>query len=273
MFGAINTQLPDTITTYEEAHAKWASIKPIRGRGDQNTRPLARRGNDNLTIRQDTRTNDIVVRLYSTDIVTYHQANHITLEPYASALTNRIISSLFGYTHLHTHWADRDRSAPDHITGVNGRYYNTPDYAYIRCGDPEWTLVSGAKPFEVPRLDRKGGKQALRDANYYTFKLWLETRVRLGVIEFGYLWPRSPYKWTPRQAWQYLTAGEEGWAEIVGRMSSSTPLERELESLRRAVYSYAGCYDTETVEYFDSWQQLDAALRQMRRVTRTTWPT
>jgi len=271
MFGAINTQLPDAITTYEEAHAKWASIKPIRGREDQNTRPLARRANDSLTIRQDTETNDIVVRLYSTDIVTYHspdgdQANHITLEPYASALTNRIISSLFGYTHLHTHWADRDHPAPDHITGVNGRYYNTPDYAYIRCGDPEWTLVSGAKPFEVPRLDRKGGKQALRDANYDTFKLWLETRIRLGVIEFGYLWSRSPYKWTPRLAWQYLTAGEEGWAEVVKRMSSSTPLERELESLRRAVYSYAGCYDTETVEYFDSWQQLDAALRQMRRI-------
>ena len=272
MFGAINTQLPDHILNYESARAKWASIKPIRGRSDQNTRPLARRGNDNLTIRQDTETDDIVVQLYSTDIVTYHspastQAGHITLDPYPSALTNRIISSLFDYTHLHTHWSDRDHPAPDHITGVGGRYYNTPDYAYIRCDDPEWTLVGGAKPFEVPRLDRKGSKQALREANYDTFKLWLETRIRLGVMEFGYRWTRSPYKWAPRQAWQYLTAGEEGWAEVVKCMSSSTPLERELESLRRAVYRYAGCYDTEAVAYFDGWQQMDAAIRQMRRIS------
>lgn len=272
MFSATNTILPDQMLSYDSALEKYQSIKPIRGRSDQNTRPLARRTNDNLTIRQDTKTNDIVVQLYSTDIVTYHspdgdQANHITLEPYTSVLTNRIISSLFGYTQLHTHWADRDHPAPDHITVVGGRYYNTPDYAFIDSGGPEWTLVGGAKPFEVPRLDRRGGKQALREANYDTFKLWLETMIRLGVVEFGYRWSRSPYKWTPRLAWQFLTAGEEGWAEVVKRMSSSTPLERELESLRRAVYSYAGCYDTETVEYFDSWQQLDAAIRQMRWVS------
>ena len=272
MFSATNMILPDRMLSYDSALKKHQSIKPIRGRGDQNTRPLARRGNDNLTIRQEPTTNDIVVRLYSTDIVTYHSPDgpdkgHITLEPYASALTNRIISSLFGYTQLHTHWSDRDHPQPDYITGVHGRYYNTPDYAYIKCDDQSWSLAGGAKPFEVPRLDRKGGKQALGDANYDTFKLWLETRIRLGVIEFGYRWSRSPYKWTPRLAWQYLTAGEEGWAEVVKRLSSSTPLERELESLRRAVYSYAGCYDTETVEYFDSWQQLDAALRQMRRVS------
>jgi len=261
-------ELPNRMPSYKAALKKYEAIKPIRGRGDQNTRPLARRGNDNLTIRLEPTTNDIVVRLYSTDIIRYNDDDVIVLEPYTSALTNRIIGSLFHYTHLHTHWADRDHPAPDHITVVNGRYYHTPEFATIRPAQGGWELVGGAKPFEVPYLNRKEGKQALRDANYYTFKLWLETQIRLGVIEFGYRWSRSPYKWTPRLAWQYLTAGEAGWAEVVKRMSSSTPLERELESLRRAVYSYAGCYDTaETVEYFGSWQQLDAALRQMRRIS------
>ena len=266
MFGS-NLELPGSrMLSYDSALKKYQSIKPIRGRSDQNTRPLARRGSDILTICQDTKTDDIVVQLYSTDIIRYNDDDVIVLEPYTSALTNRVMWSILG-PHVNTHWADRDHPAPNHITEVGGRYYNTPSFAVIRCDDPKWTLVDGAKPFEVPRLDRKGGKQALREANYDTFKLWLETRIRLGVVEFGYRWSRSPYEWTPRLAWQYLTAGEEGWAEVVKRMSSSTPLERELESLRRAVYSYAGCYDTETVEYFDSWQQLDAALRQMRRVS------
>jgi len=264
MFGN-NLILPNRMLSYSSALATYNSIKPIRGRSDQNERPLAHRRNDNLTIRLEPTTNDIVVRLYSTDIIRYNDDDVIVLEPYTSALTNRVMRSILG-PHVNTHWADRDRPAPDHITVVNGRYYNTPEFATIRPAQGGWELVGGAKPFEVPRLDREEGKQALRDANYYTFKLWLETRIRLGVIEFGYRWSRSPYKWTPRLAWQYLTAGEEGWAEVVKRMSSSTPLERELESLRRAVYSYAGCYDTETVEYFDSWQQLDAALRQMRRI-------
>jgi hypothetical protein len=225
MFGS-NLELPgNRMLSYDSALKKHQSIKPIRGRSDQNTRPLARRGNDNLTIRQDPSNSDIVVRLYQTDIIRYKSGgdgynNLIELDPYPSVLTNRVMWSILG-PHTNTHWSDRDYPLPNHITEVGGRYYNTPDYALIQPAETGWTLVGGEKPFEVPRLDRKEAKQALRDANFYTFQTWLNTLIRLNndprAESRGWGRPK-PFEWSPSQAFQYLTAGEEGWREIAGRM-------------------------------------------------------
>jgi hypothetical protein len=255
--------------SYDSALKKWASIKPIRGRSDQNTRPLAHRTNDNLTIRQDPDTKDIIVRLYQTDIIRYDAEgdgnnNLIHLEPYPSALTNRVMSSILA-PHVFTHWSSRYRG-PGIITEVGGRYYNTPSYAVIQPAQSGWTLVDGAKPVEVPYLNRKEGKQALRDANYYTFKVWLETKIRLGIAEFGHRWGSSPFDWTPALAVQYLRQGGDGWVEISARMSNSVPLEAELRSLREAVYQYEMCYDTMTFEYFVSYNEYKNAINQMQRI-------
>jgi hypothetical protein len=272
MFGS-NLELPgNRMLSYDSALKKHQSIKPIRGRSDQNTRPLARRGNDNLTIRQDPSNSDIVVRLYQTDIIRYKSGgdgynNLIELDPYPSVLTNRVMWSILG-PHTNTHWSDRDYPLPNHITEVGGRYYNTPDYALIQPAETGWTLVGGEKPFEVPRLDRKEAKQALRDANFYTFQTWLNTLIRLNndprAESRGWGRPK-PFEWSPSQAFQYLTAGEEGWREIAGRMKRGVDIKRELESLRLAVYRAELCYETETVPYFEDYRSLQNALNRMRR--------
>jgi len=266
MYGT-NMEQPNRMLSYNSALKKWASIKPIRGRSDQNTRPLARRTNDNLTIRQDDN-GDVVVRLYSTDIIRYDANgdgynNPIHLEPYGSALTNRTVWSILG-PHVNTHWTSRWK-APSLITEVGGRYYNTPSFATVQPKETGWELIAGAKPVEVPYLNRKEGKQALRDANYYTFKLWLETRIKLGIAEFGHRYG-STFGWTPATAVQYLRQGEEGWAEISGRMSNSVSLEAELRSLRDAVYQYEMCYDTKTVEYFHNYNEYKNAVGQIQRI-------
>jgi hypothetical protein len=178
--------------------------------------------------------------------------------------TNRVMWSILG-PHVNTHWADRYKT-PGLITEVGGRYYHTPSFAVVQPRETGWVLVDGAKPVEVPYLNRKEGKQALRDANYYTFKLWLETRIKLGVAEFGHRYGYSPFDWTPRTAVQYLQQGETGWAEISARMSNSTPVEAEFRSLREAVYQYESCYDTKTVEYFTSYNEYKNALNQIMRV-------
>lgn len=268
MFGT-NMETPSRMLSYDSALKKWASIKPIRGRSDQNTRPLARRTNDNLTIRQDPTTGDIVVCLYQTDIIRYRSVgdgynNPIHLDPYGSALTNRVMWSILG-PHVSTHWSDRYK-APGLITEVGGRYYHTPSYAIVQPKETGWELTAGAQPVAVPYLNRKEGRQALRDANYYTFKLWLETRIRLGVAEFGHRYGASPFDWTPRAAVGYLLQGEEGWAEISARMSNSVPLEAELRSLREAVYQYQMCYDTMTFEYFVSYNHYKNAVNQITRI-------
>jgi hypothetical protein len=264
MYGTNITLPSNRMLSYNSALAKYNSIAPIRGRRDQNTRPLARRGNDNLTIRQDPDSKDIIVRLYSTDIIRYSSEgdghnNLIELDPYASVLTNRIVTSILG-PHVFTHWSDTNL-----ITEVNGRYYHTPSFAVVQPAETGWTLVDGSKPISIPRLDRKAAKQALRDANYYTFKLWLETRIKLGVAEFGHRWGTKPFDWTPRTAMDYLVAGEEGWAEIASRMSNNIPLESELRSLREAVYQYEMCYTEDEVPYFTSYREMQSAINLIRR--------
>jgi hypothetical protein len=265
MFGS-NMETPNRMLSYNSALKKYNSIKPIRGRSDQNTRPLALRSNDNLTIRLEPTTNDILVRLYSTDIIRYsYQAagdndlSPIVLDPYASVLTNRVMWSILG-PHVNTHWSDTNL-----ITEVGGRYYNTPSFAVIQPAESGWTLVDGSRPVEVPYLNRKEARQALRDANYNTFKVWLDTKIRLNLCEFGHRWGTKPFDWTPRTAVQYLTQGETGWAEITATMCNKVPVEAELRSLREAVYKYHMCYDSQSVAYFESYTAMKNAMNQIRK--------
>ena len=266
MFGS-NIELPSNrMLSYSSALKKYNSIKPIRGRQDQNTRPLARRSNDSLTIHIEPSSGDILVRLYATDIIRYvHPAggdpdlSPIILDPYASALTNRVMWSILG-PHVNTHWSDAGL-----ITEVGGRCYNTPSYAAIQPAQSGWTLTDGSVPFEVPYLDRKAGKQALRDANYYTFQTWIKTHIRLGTKALlGDTWRSHPFDWTPSNAFSLLTEGETGWAEISRRFSPRAGLDRELGSLREAVYKAELCYDTVTTPYFESYDAMKSAMRRIK---------
>lgn len=255
--------------SFGSALKKYNSIKPIRGRGDQNTRPLARRTNDNLTIRQDSTTGDIVVRLYSTDIIRYSadgdgDNNQIMLGPYTSVLTNRVMWSILG-PHVNTYWADRSHSAPSYITEVGGRYYNTPEFALIQ---PHWQgyfLMAGSKPFEVPRVDRGRARQVLHDTGFSTFRTWLTTLVRLGQDPRSVAYSSRTVDWRHDSAVRLLTAGEAGWAEAAGLMSQRCALDRELAAMRLAVYQSEGVYRTDTVPFFTDYNAMRNAINQMRR--------
>ena len=269
MFGT-NMEMPNRIFSYNAALSRYNSIKPIRGRSED-VRPLARRSNDNLTIRQDPTTGDITIRLYRTDIIRYTNDpdgdgynNPIELDPYPSSLTNRVMSNILA-PYVYTHWADRHYTGLDYITEVNGRYYNTPDYALIQPAEQGWHIIGGNKPFEVPRLNRKEAKQALRDTNFYTFQTWLNTLIRLGNDPRSENWRSAPFDWSPHEAMKYLTAGEDGWREIAGRMSHIANIDREYEALRRAVYKSELCYDTEVIPYFEDYKSLQNALNRVRR--------
>lgn len=271
MFGT-NIELPNRMLSYTSALKKFNSIKPIRGRSTD-TRPLARRGNDNLTIRQDPTTGDIIVRLYRTDIITYKNDpqgdgynNPIELDPYPSTTTNRVVNSILA-PHVFPHWSERyPRIIPNNITEVGGRYYHTPNYALIQPDERGWHLVGGERPFKVPRLNRKEAKQALNETGFYTFQTWLETLIRLNNDPRSEgSWRSSPFSWSPSEAYRCLTAGEEGWREIAGRMSRRVDIKREYETLRTAIYKSELCYDTETIPYFTSYREMQNALNRLRR--------
>jgi hypothetical protein len=160
---------------------------------------------------------------------------------------------------VNTHWSDTNL-----ITEVGGRYYNTPSDAVVQEAESGWTLVDGSRPVEVPYLNRKDARQALRDANYHTFKVWLDTKIRLGLCEFAHRYGGA-FDWTPRTAVQYLTQGETGWAVITATMSNRVPVEAELRTLREAVYKYHMCYDSESVAYFESYTEMKNAMNQIRK--------
>lgn len=268
MFGT-NMEQPNRMLSYETAHRKWASIKPVRGRSDKNTRPLARRSNDNLTIHKDMTTGDIVVTLYRTEIIRYSADGDITLNPYPSVLTNRVMWSIL-CPHVTTYWTERSYGThtANLITEVGGRYYNTPAFATIRPGPAKWELVAGSVPFDVPRVDLAAAKKELKAHNYYTFKLWLQTQVRLGIsVMDDSRWRinANNFVLTPSEATSLLLKGETGWAEIARRMSAKGNLETQLEVVRRAVYQSEYCYITEKKEYFTSHKELSNALTLMRK--------
>ena len=265
MYGT-NMHFPNRMLCYYDANNKWASIKPVRGRKDTNLRPLARRSNDNLTIHVDPRYNDVVVTLYHTDIIRYHKDNTITLNPYPSVLTNRVVRSILG-PHVTTYWTGRSFGShtANLITEVGGRYYNTPSFATIQVHN--WQLVAGSAPFDVPRIDLAAAKKELKAHDYYRFKLWLQTQVRLKIpVMTERRWGKlSDFVLTPSEATSLLLKGETGWAEIARRMSPVFSLEAQLEVVRRAIYQSEYCYITEKKEYFTSHKELANALSLMRK--------
>ena len=257
-----------TVSNYNAALSKWESIKPIRGRKDQNTRPLYRRGDDTKTIRQ-LNNGSIAFRLHSTDVVTFNVDGTMDLEPYSSVSTCAFVRAVLGYhNHIHAHWSDRDHSLPNHVTQVEGRYYNTPSFASLYKDDTthKWSLLAGSEPFDIVTLDKALTKEALKDTGYNEFKIWLTTQIRLGLDpRKGDSWRRGPYDWSHRDVSSYLTNGPSYWGEMVRRMSVRCHVNRDLEVLRRAVYKYAGAVTTTEVPYFEDYKALTNAFASTRK--------
>lgn len=258
------------ISNYITALSKWESIKPIRGRKDQNTRPLYRRTNDTTTIRQ-LNNGSIAFRLHSTDVVTFNKDGTLDLEPYSSVSTCAFVRAVLGYhNHIHAHWSDRDHSLPNHVTQVEGKYYHTPSFATLSRtegpGGTCWSLRAGSEPFDIVTLDKTLTKDALKDTGYNDFKLWLNTQIRLGLDpRKGDSWRRGPYDWSHRDVSSYLSNGPNYWGEMVRRMSPRCDINRDLETLRRAVYKYAGAVTTTEVPYFEDYKALTNAFASTRK--------
>jgi hypothetical protein len=258
--------------SFEEALAKHQSIVPIRGRQDQNTRPLVDRKSDRITIRVDNPESpkSVIVRLYRTDVVTYNIDGTIDLDPYPSRTTNMMVYALLGRK-VSPAWASRDHGIPNHVTYVEGRYYHTPEYCTIDTATPsgDWQVIGGTKPFGVPQLDRKRAKQALKDANYYTFRLWLLALIRLGddldPRSKGQFWNKSPANWSPSDAVRRLQAGPDGRKSVAEDMSRMCAIKTELDALRRAVYNYYDVCDTLEVPYFEDYRAMTNAFKMMRQ--------
>jgi hypothetical protein len=244
-FGLI-TQYPNRMLTYEQALTKYHSIKPIRGRSDQNTRPLANRRNDTITIRMDG--DKVIVRHWSTDIIVYHPDGTIVGEPYPSVTTKQLVSSILSPM-ISPHWSNASNNC---FTEVQGQFFSTPNYYELKDG----LLVGGSKPIRIPSIDRKLAKEACAEYNLPAFSQWLKTLVRIGTD------PRGSYH---HHITLTLLADQADWPAFAQQLSHADTIEASLARVRSDIYRNTNVIKEEIVPYLDGWRQHSLYVQAIRR--------
>ncbi len=252
MYGSNITLPRGGILSYEQAVTKHDSIKPIRGRST-GIRPLGHRSNDNLTIRR-LHDDSIVVRMYSTDIITYRPDGTIELEPYADRLIDDAVRQILrgGASSQYTHLAGP-------ILWVKHKGYRITDCAVL---SPDLELISGSVPFTKYSIDRKASNVACQQSGFNQFALWLRTQVRLGID------PRQGDHW----ASQYIDRATprcldepSRYGDIVREWSAYSSVEDQLRDLRLQVQKYYDCITETELAYVSDWRDLNSVVASQRK--------
>jgi hypothetical protein len=252
MFGS-NLALPrGGILSYEQALAKYNSIDPIRGR-NIDVRPVAQRRNDNFTIRLNQADESVIIRLYQTDIITYHKDGTIELEPYGSKLTDDAVRGVLRgvVTPMYT-------NPVGPVLYTRGKYYRIPRVATL---DKDFNLVSGSAPFTHYQVDKAKGAAALKQSGYKQFAMWLNTQLRLGID------PREGSYWGNFYPSTEVirTLDQPEYYHDIARGMPRTNVDDLLTNLRRAVHKY---YDTiiETeLPFVENWRHLNSIRASQRQ--------
>lgn len=255
MFGSSIALPRGGITSYQQALVKHDSIAPIRGRSTD-VRPLGNRRNDNLTIRK-LDNGSIAVRLYQTDIVTYHDDGTIDLEPYSSKLTDEAVRQVFrgAVTASYT-----NPVGPVLWTNHNGtrRGYLVDGCASL---DKDLNVIAGTKPFTRYSVSRKKANAASAKG-FNQFKLWVQTQVRLGID------PRQGERWgTVHLSNMALACLDEPdrYADIARGMSTYVTVDSHLDAIRHQVLRYHDCIEETEVAHVTDYKQLTAIQSSKKR--------
>jgi hypothetical protein len=258
MFGS-NIVLPrGGITSYEQALAKYDSIVPIRGRSTD-TRPLGQRRNDNLTIRK-LDNGSVAIRLYQTDIITYHDDGTIDLEPYASKLTDEAVNQVL----RGAVWASYTNPVGP-VLWIRNSATNNTSMGYLVDGcatlDKDLNIIAGTKPFTRYNVNRKKANAACAKG-FDQFKLWVQTQVRLGID------PRQGERWGTVSLSNIALAcldEPDRYADIARGMSTYVTVDSHLDAIRRQVLTYHDCIEETEVAYVTSYKQLAAIQSSKKR--------
>ena len=241
------------ILSYEDAVQKHDSIAPIRGRSTD-VRPLAKRRNDNLTIRR-LHDSSIAVRLYHTDIVVYRPDGTIELEPYGSMLTNDAVRTILGraVTPQYTHPAGP-------VLWVKSKGYRIPDHAVL---DKDLNLISGSAPFTLYRVDKTKARQAAQTSGFNQFSLWLKTQLRIGID------PRQGARWGGLDITTSMVRSldePDRYGDIVRDWPAYQHINDQLLRLRREVYRYYDCITEAELPFVEDWRELQSVRSSQMRL-------
>lgn len=255
------------LTTYDSAVALWEKSPKKRGYSDPDWRSPFDRPRDSTIVRKDSK-DQIHLRLFTTDVVTFSPDNTVTLDPVTTASTNAFVwAVLGGHASINTHWTDRQHPCPDKMTQVGGKFYHTPEFVHLtfdESGDRgQWRLLGGSRSVQVPSLDKSKTMATLKSSGFRQFELWLKTQIRLGLDPRG----NDRYYDHYRPSTEVVRSLDEPdrYLDIARGMSVYRSVGDLMDTLRLAVYKYHDLTDTVEVPHFDSYAEMAAAFAKMRK--------
>lgn len=188
MFGSnFRTDSIPRLTTYAQARARYDKAPIPRGwvKAEGGTRILAERTNKNKLIH--TEPGKVMCRLYSTDVVTYHEDNSVEITTWASRTTTEFADALLPYG-LGVDMACQlgpvvwvgNRHSPDL------RGYLVPDRIRLVPAGDTWTVHpdTPTPSFEHYSINQPVLRAALNAVGYPAFVDWFRARWALG-------WPKE----------------------------------------------------------------------------------
>lgn len=187
----IDTKGIRTFNSYKEASDWEAAVKPVRGDAN-NTKPLGFRHKKHMNIRRE-ENGDIIIRLYSTDIITYHPNGTITLDHggYKTLSTVSLMQAVLPwgiYPHLYhgAMWMCGDYAEEGCATHTG--HYCLPRKAVIEF-NPETRnyRIHNPEPVYVHHIDRKNKNLVMKEyAGFLAyFKAVTALRAEDGEIVLG----------------------------------------------------------------------------------------
>lgn len=171
------------IRSFEQAQARYDSIKPIRGRADETIRPLTDRGAvDTYSIRKKVSEAGKVryeCWMYRTPVITYYENNVIVFDMggWPSASTRTFVSEVSGFS-----CGCKDGSSYISLPIGNVVMPRSGPTA-IQLIDSKWELVASVPVYEV-QLQRKEAN-AVR-ARYKEFSAYVNNMIKLRAETLTY---------------------------------------------------------------------------------------
>lgn len=257
--------LKGRIDNYKDAEKTYNSIKPIRGRSTD-VRPLARRGNDKLTIRKDG--DDYIVKMYNTDIVTYHPNGDVSFVPYASVTTGSAVS-FYSPEYVSAYYTSKAGMIlrVRHPSYEDTRFYDIGNGATLH---PDGSMT-GTKPMRLlsaaPKAERD---RVLQETGFDRFQLWLRTVHRLGSMpSISVGWSQWRDTISATRLIELIKDGTiEGYKQALvdfAVMDDLTNPTNLLAKMRTQIYQHTNCITERIVPYVEGWPQLRAVEQGLRR--------
>ena len=246
---------------YSDAFNYWNRIKPWRGRGDTNIRPLAGRNKNHMTIRK-LNDDSIAMSLHGTDVVTYHPDGDVSLQAYGSistdafahALTPDGITTAFNYALGYVVALDFDGQQEMRL--LRGKHVR------LRKNSRGWFAVNpdDFAPFIKKSVDRKKANAAAKEYRLDDFVAWYNAATKMGLtIENGAHASRTI---DASRTIEMLKEGDFQGVAAANRWGRKTGV---VEMVKFLVYRHAGAIIDIELPVVYGWNALNAVLSSLRR--------